>query len=274
MGLLKLTDIGLKMTGAVADISIPLQFDGPQPNHFGASPAHAEPMRANGFTGDTRKGGSCNAFSVTLNPHCNGTHTECVGHVTTTRVSINEICPAVPLLAAVVSVAPRPVTYDGSAAHSVSRRDLEPEVNEVFSRVSASNAMTPTALVIRTLPNLEDKQTKAYERTSDSAYLEVDAIEWLVDQGIDHLLVDVPSIDPHSDNGELAAHRAMFGLPSRALCPEPTLDDARRPHATVTELVYIGDHIADGLYLLNLQIPPFCLDAAPSRPLLYTLESA
>ncbi|MCZ6716111.1 MAG: cyclase family protein, partial [Gammaproteobacteria bacterium] len=36
--------------------------------------------------------------------------------------------------------------------------------------------------------------------------------------------------------------------------------------------IYVDNDIADGFYLLNLQVPPFVADAAPSRPRLYSLE--
>lgn len=274
MSTLALADCGLQTTGTVVDISIPLQFDGAQPNHFGAQPATAEPMTADGFTGDTRKGGSCNAYSVTLNPHCNGTHTECVGHLTSSRVSINEVCPVLPLLAALVTVETSGLLYEGTNARAVTLSNLREDVEELFEQSKRYTASTPTALVIRTLPNGPGKLSRKYTGTGDSAFLQVDAVEWLVSRGIDHLLVDLPSIDPHSDGGRLAAHRVLFGLPAYGECPKPALSDALRPHATVTELVYVDDQVSDGLYLLNLQIPPFCLDAAPSRPLLYALERA
>ncbi len=274
MSLLALADNGLQMTGSVADISIPLQFDGPQPNHFGATPARAEPMRANGFTGDTREGGSCNAANLSLNPHCNGTHTECVGHLTTSRVSVNDVCPALPLLAGLITVETSRIRYDHAEANAIALDTLKPALEKLFALSQELTNTTPSALVIRTLPNTPDKKSKVYSSTADAAFVSVDAVEWLVTRGVDHLLVDLPSIDPHSDNGKLAAHRAMFGVPAYAECPHPEPSDARRSHATITEMVYVDDNIVDGLYLLNLQIPSFCLDAAPSRPLLYSLESA
>jgi hypothetical protein len=36
-------------------------------------------------------------------------------------------------------------------------------------------------------------------------------------------------------------------------------------------LAFIDDAIADGHYLLNLQVAPFVADAAPSRPILLPL---
>ena len=45
-------------------------------------------------------------------------------------------------------------------------------------------------------------------------------------------------------------------------------------NSTVTELAYIPDEINDGNYLMNLQIPNFVADAAPSRPILYKAKEA
>ena len=39
------------------------------------------------------------------------------------------------------------------------------------------------------------------------------AAQLLVSSGIEHLIVDVPSIDRAQDEGRLTAHRIFFGLP-------------------------------------------------------------
>ncbi len=67
---------------AVVDLSIPLAFDGVQPRFFTDTAAVAEPLQAEGFSGSVSQGASCNCAVYTLAPHCHGTHTECVGHVT------------------------------------------------------------------------------------------------------------------------------------------------------------------------------------------------
>ena len=73
------------------DISIPLIFNGDQPNFFGTPPADSKLYQGNGFIGDTQQGGSCNVKQYTLIPHCNGTHTECVGHIVNQEISIQNI---------------------------------------------------------------------------------------------------------------------------------------------------------------------------------------
>src|ERR1700745_864357 len=70
-------------------LAVPLDFAGPQTRHFGAPPrlsgappASARPFEAPGFAGTVARGASCNCEVISLTPHCNGTHTECVGHLT------------------------------------------------------------------------------------------------------------------------------------------------------------------------------------------------
>ncbi|MCB0755612.1 MAG: cyclase family protein, partial [Flavobacteriales bacterium] len=81
-----------------------------------------------------------------------------------------------------------------------------------------------------------------------------------VSVGCKHLVLDIPSIDRESDEGKLLGHRAFWNYPV-----------STRKDCTVTELAYIPSSVADGLYLLNLQVAPFENDAAPSRPLIFPL---
>ena len=57
------------------DISIPLVFNGLQPNTYGVNIASSRAYEDEQFIGDTRRGGPCNFETYTLTPHCNGTHT-------------------------------------------------------------------------------------------------------------------------------------------------------------------------------------------------------
>lgn len=239
------------------DISIPLQFGGPQPNHFGAPRATAEPLEAGGFIGDTRRGGSCNAEAYRLVPHCNGTHTECVGHVTDDRVSIRDVATACFVATLLISVETRRVNGD--------RQVTEAALNASLTVWGGGRA---SGLIVRTLPNARDKCLQRYEAASMPAYFTPDAMRSLVVLGIEHLLVDLPSVDRFHDEGKLAAHRIFWGLPAGSRCAA----DATRAAATITEMIFVPDHVADGHYLLNLQLPPFMTDAAPSRPLLFPLE--
>src|SRR5690606_8287709 len=88
------------------DLSIPLAFDAPQPSFFGAAAASARPLVAGSFIGEVRSGGSCNCATYTSTPHCNGTHTECVGHLTHERVSLRDVGLPAYVVARLVTLAP------------------------------------------------------------------------------------------------------------------------------------------------------------------------
>jgi arylformamidase len=124
----------------------------------------------------------------------------------------------------------------------------------------------PRALIVRTLPNRPDKRAHDYSAETPP-YLTREAAALLVERGIAHLVVDLPSIDRSRDEGRLTAHRIFFGLPPTSTA----LAQATRPEATITELAYAPDEVRDGAYLLELQVPALGGDAVPSRPLLYPL---
>ena len=67
---------------AAMDLAIPLDFHGAQPRFFADAAASSAPLEAGSFNGEVRRGASCNCSIHTFAPHCHGTHTECVGHLT------------------------------------------------------------------------------------------------------------------------------------------------------------------------------------------------
>ena len=85
----------------------------------------------------------------------------------------------------------------------------------------------------------------------------------MVDKGIEHLLIDLPSVDREEDGGLLAGHKAFWKLPA----------PGGREHCTITEMIYVDPSISDGLYLLNIQTPSMTLDACPSRPVLFNMNN-
>jgi len=84
----------------------------------------------------------------------------------------------------------------------------------------------------------------------------------IVDAGIKHLLLDVPSVDKEQDGGKVANHKLFWDL-----------DGEPKKHHTITEMIYVPDSAKDGLYLLNLQIISLEeIDASPSKPIIYPLS--
>jgi len=249
------------------DLAIPLAFDGPQPNLFEAAAATAAPLRSGGFVGDVAQGGSCNCSEYRLTPHCNGTHTECVGHITRQRVSIRDIYKGGLEPALLLSITP--------VAASESDEGSNPSPQEGDRLITAAvlreawkpwSSTTVSALVIRTLPNEASKLSRRYT-TPVPPYLTQQAAQLIVDRGITHLLLDTPSLDRTHDEGLLTGHRIFWGMPAGS----NDVTAAQRAEATVTEMIFAADDVADGRYLLDLQIAPFDADAAPSRPILYCL---
>ena len=124
------------------------------------------------------------------------------------------------------------------------------------------------ALAIRTQPNAPQKFADA--AADDAPFLSAEAATLLVERGIEHLVLDVPSADRTRDGGALTAHRIFFGLPAGST----QLAQSGRRSCTITELAYAADTVADGWYLLSLQSPAIAGDAVPSRPVLYPLRAA
>ena len=249
------------------DLAVPLDFFGPQPRHFGAPPASARPLQVGDFAGAVTLGASCNCEVITLTPHCNGTHTECVGHLTRERLDAWRVVPAGFLPALLLSVRPEAAGAAGEGSEPAPRASDRLITRRALERGwPVSAPFEAQALLIRTLPNTTDKRARDYSAETP-AYLSQQAAQLLVSRGILHLIVDVPSIDRAHDEGRLTAHRIFFGLPPGSV----QLGAAARPGATITELAFMPDELADGAYLLELQVPALGGDAVPSRPLLYRL---
>lgn len=226
--------------GKPLDISIPLRSGEQNPNAFGIQQPLFEPFRAGDFIGSVQAGGSVNCENLHINAHGNGTHTECVGHISRERITINQSLKTFFCMAQVISA-----ELDNNL---VTKHAIEQRFNTEAE-----------ALVIRTLPNNTAKCTQVYSG-NDPAYLEAALCEWLREKNVQHLLIDLPSVDAEEDGGALAAHHAFWNYPA-----SPRMD------ATITEMAFIPDHITDGMYLLNLQIASIESDASPSKPVLYAL---
>lgn len=252
------------------DISIPLNFNGAQPNAYGVEKAFSKPCAAGDLVGDTRRGGSCNFEQITLIPHCNGTHTECVGHLTHERISVRDCLQDAFTFAALISIEPENVdetdeTYSIQLSENdklITKKSIENQLSTLDSRLP-----TPNALIVRTLPNDERKLTASYLEIVPP-FFSLEAMRFISELNIKHLLVDMPSIDRIFDEGKLANHRIFWSVEEGSF----ETSEKSKINNTITELIYVSNEIQDGVYLLNLQIAPFAADAAPSRPVLFRLS--
>jgi arylformamidase len=98
-------EVRVDLTSPVS-LAIDLDFTERQPRHFGAPPATSRPFAVPGFSGSVAHGASCNCQTLSLIPHCNGTHTECVGHLTREPLDAHRVAPLGFLPALLVSVEP------------------------------------------------------------------------------------------------------------------------------------------------------------------------
>lgn len=227
------------------DISMPITTDPNAARAWYLDPPKMEPVVLGDWVGDVNQGSGVNFYNIHFNPHAHGTHTETAGHVLQKRYSINEHLKEFFFLAELISV--KPDFNDGNLEIAQALLEKAKQQNE-------------EALIIRTLPNEEAKRHKNYSNTNPP-YITVEGINWLREQGVKHLLIDLPSVDPEKDDGAVAAHHAFWHTEG-----EIRLD------CTISELVYVPDNIKDGVYFMNLQVAAFENDAAPSRPVLFELE--
>ncbi|RXG31575.1 cyclase family protein [Leeuwenhoekiella palythoae] len=229
------------------DLSIPVISGEENPVAWYLEAPKIEPVKEGKWVAAVEQGSVVNFNNVYLNPHAHGTHTECVGHITEKVHSINEHLKTFMFTAEVITLVPESFADD-----------------LVFTKKQVAKALasnTPEALVIRTLPNTSSKKSRKWSHTN-WPYLMADATAYIKECGVKHLLIDLPSVDRERDEGVLASHKAWWYTGGKI-----------RFDATITEMIYVPHTVKDGSYILNLQIASFENDAAPSKPILYTLES-
>jgi len=228
-------DISIPITGKENNVTA-WYIDGPE----------FEPHTDGEFVGSVEAGASTNFFDIRFNPHSHGTHTECVGHISKEHQSVNTYLQRFFFLAEVVTITP-----------TKKNDDL------VINREQVENALgksKPEALIIRTIPNNLSKLNRQYSHTNPPYILET-AMNFIRDLGVEHLLIDLPSVDKEKDDGKLLAHKAFWNFNGEI-----------RLSATITEFIFVPNVVPDGQYFLNLQVAPFENDASPSRPVLYKIE--
>ena len=230
------------------DLSIRNDFLGSGPIFYGAEKPQVNALRSGDFIGDIKKGGSCNVPIVTLDIHCTGTHTESIAHVIDSEVKISDVCPKGMIPASLISVELQEANRTNESYHCDMKNDLVITKDEL-----QKNTLEPNnALIIRTLPNNVSKKKRDYN-VEPAPFFTNDAIDHINALGVQHLLVDIPSIDKANDGGQLENHKRFF-----------------KQGKTISELLFIPDDVIDGFGFLQIQIPNWGLDAAPSRPIFYS----
>lgn len=219
------------------EISTSLVPGNSEPKAWYAPHFQAHPVMEGDFKGSLKEGGFVNFMNVQVNPHGNGTHTESAAHVYTNARSIHSVL---------------------KNHFFVSQLVTSKEKEEIGAEILHGLLPEVEAIIIRTSPNKPSDKIKDFSNTRPP-YLSPNLILEMMRNGIQHIIIDLPSIDPEYDDGAVKAHKIFFG------------SEEKTNNNTITELVYIPDEIPDGMYLCNIQIPPFELDAAPSRVFIYPI---
>lgn len=230
------------------DLSTPIRDGNQNVNAYYLAHPSFKAFRMGTFVGSTNEGGPCNCFDISFNPHGNGTHTECVGHISKETYTINECLKDFTSIARLITVSPETLENGDQILPATAISELD------FG--------TFDTLIIRTMPNDDSKLLRQYSGTNPT-YLSHELTALLAKNGIRHLIIDLPSVDREEDGGKLLAHHAFWQYP-----------EAPRMNATITELAYIPDHVSDGTYLLQLHIASFESDASPSKPVIYPIQEA
>ncbi|MBL7940480.1 MAG: cyclase family protein [Flavobacteriales bacterium] len=231
------------------DLSLPLHDGEGQLRAWWVDPVRMEPVRNGDIEYAVKSGSPVNFRNIFFNPHGHGTHTENVGHIAPEVYPVGEQLKRYFFTAQLISIRPE------------ERRAPDTKTDQVITLEQLRNAVNerpPEALIIRTLPQT-DGSARDWSGTNPT-YLQSTACSWLRSIGVKHLLLDLPSVDREEDGGVLAAHHAFWDFPN-------TVDLER----TISELLHIPSEVRDNEYLLELQLPHFMNDAAPSRPVIYAM---
>jgi kynurenine formamidase len=234
------------------DISIPLTNTDKNPIAWYIEKPVIEPVVFGDWIGKVSEGKSSTNFNnIFFNPHGHGTHTECLGHITNDFYSINQALKQFFFFAKLITVEPEKTGED----FVITKEQIS----------TCLNGTKTEAIIIRTLPNQKEKKSKKYSNTNPP-YLSEEAAIFIRESEIQHLLIDLPSVDKEHDEGKLLAHKAFWNIKNT----HKVNADARF-EATITEMIFVADEIQDGDYVLNLQIASFENDASPAKPILYKI---
>lgn len=225
-------------------VDLSIGFDPKQgPLAWGESHMKVTPVTQGDWIGLVREGASINFCNMLVNPHGQGTHTECVGHIAKEHDNVQDYLTR---------------HWFPALIHTANIVDGKVDLSQL---PLPDNEWSYQAVIIRTLPNQAAKKTRNYSGQNPPSF-EARDLKKLSDMGVCHFLTDLPSVDPEEDGGALAAHKAFF----------LDEDGGKRPGRTITEFIYVPDVLVNGRCILNLQSSRLSMDAVPSRPIAYPLS--
>ena len=222
------------------DLSIPLDFKGKQVNFFDTPRSSVKALQTRGKKLLVSEGFGCDVQEVTINIHCTTTHTECVGHISKEEIFINEVLDRFFFPSTLITVDPIAASKCKEKYHvNFKGGDRVITKQTLKNKLKFMNLDFLEALIVRTTPNSSNKRFLNYS-SDQFPFFTNDAIHYLNNLNIQHLLVDCPSIDRSRDGGLLGNHRIFWDM------DKETSKYKEISSKTITELIYIFDLIKDG----------------------------
>lgn len=250
-------------TKTAIDLSRPIPSD---TSAFGMAPTKNEKLLS--VSGGNSV--NCNIFEK-FSPHLHATHTEFIGHIVKENLSVvNDCLRHMEMFGLCVVLEVQPELLSGEELQEQLRCGAKAsEEDLVITRKILSETLIKTlgcnefecklwAIVIRVACDHTNNSKTDSSKSTRPVYLTKKAAEYVIYNGFEHLLVDLPSVDRDDDGGALLAHKAFFdGSMKRSL----------------TELLETCSNVkvVPDVYVLNLHYINIQQDATLSRPVLYPL---
>ena len=240
------------------------------------------PYRDGAFTAAVIAGAPINCDVVTCAPHGAGTHTETARHVIDAPLWISDVAPLRLLRCALITMPARQLGATDERGPRTGQPDdrvlTAADLHAALRALPATGTRGdtrdhPEALVIRW--SGLDAPDDWRPLLDQPPYLTRECMHAVRAAGVDHLVVELPSVDRWADDGQLENHRTFWALPPRppthpaqppraSLLPDGWLDSPAAAR-TITELAWVPRDVADGWWALRVDVPPWRTDAAPAR---------
>ena len=192
------------------DLSIPLSFQDEGLSAFGVPPASVRTVETVRFTGDTRRGGSCNVREYRITPHCHGTHTECVSHIVDQEISVAEVVEDACIPATLISITLEKGEIVRKAISPAKKKTIFSLLGSILSR---SWSAWTTRFSIRRSSSAHSPTHPPRKSDDTPQHLIFPTRQWaeIARRKVNHLLVDVPSVDRMDDQGNVIESSPFLG---------------------------------------------------------------
>ena len=232
-------------------------------NAFGLPGVEEKGFRAGEFVGSIEEGGYLNCKILTIAPHGMGTHTESVRHIIADGPPVCDIVPLSPFRIRLITVSPVLLAETSESYSPGSPTDLVISQTRIGLQLKhLQDSEESIGLMIRT-SGKTDKPHANYTG-ANPPFFTTEAMKF-ISANVEHLLVDLPSVDRESDDGLLLNHRRFWNVEAG----EKRLTSDCKAQRSITEMIFIPPEIKDGDYWCFIAVPNIDTDALPSRVLIW-----